>query len=174
MIKCDKKDHNMERRPYRSLIGSLLYVAMSTRPDVAFAVCQLSRFLENPSSEHWDAGIRVLRYLKTTSNFGLKCKSEKSTLKISAYSDSDWANNSDDRRSTSGIMVFVNMMPVVFKSRLQKNVALSTAEAEYMALLMCIQEVLWVKSLPTGRLFDEAYCDQAISKSCSEVLDWKF
>lgn len=56
---------------------------MSTRPDVAFALCQLSRFLENPSFEHWKAGIRVLRYLKSTCNFDLICKNEKKTLEMS-------------------------------------------------------------------------------------------
>nr|CCA14423.1 putative polyprotein [Albugo laibachii Nc14] len=145
--KCSAKDPDMENRPYRSLIGSLLYVAISTGPDVGFAVCQLSRFLNNPTTEHWKAEIRVLRYLMTTSKLGFSCKNEKDKLQISAYTDSDWASNQDDRRSTSGIMVIVNTMPVMFKSRIQRNVALSSAEAEYMVMSMCSQEVLWVKTL---------------------------
>ena len=66
MVKCEEQDPKMENRPYRSLVGSLLYVATGTRPDIAFAVCQLSRHLEKPSEEHWNTAIRVLRYLKST------------------------------------------------------------------------------------------------------------
>jgi hypothetical protein len=71
----------------------------------------------------------------------------KPKIELSAYSDADWANNRDNRHSMSGIMVMFNGSPVVFKSRLQRIVALSTAEAEYIALSLCTQEVLWVKSL---------------------------
>ena len=66
MVKREEQNPKMENRPYRSLVGSLLYVATGTRPDIAFAVCQLSRHLEKPSEEHWNAAIRVLRYLKST------------------------------------------------------------------------------------------------------------
>ena len=138
---------NTEKRPYRSLVGSLLYIATCTRPDIAFAVCQLSRHLENPSDEHWKAAIRVLRYLKKTASYGIGFQGTSSQIKVCAYSDADWASNKENRRSTSGILVMMNGTPVVFKSRLQQNVSLSTAEAEYVALSLCIQEILWLKSL---------------------------
>ena len=137
----------MKNKPFHSLIGSLLYIAMSTRPDIALAVCELSRFLEKPCVAHWNAGIRVFRYLKTTSYLGLVFNGSHGKLVIETYSDSDWGGSRDDRRSTSGIMVMVNGTPVVYKSGLKKSVALSSAEAEYMAMSMCVQDILWVKQL---------------------------
>ncbi|UIZ27685.1 hypothetical protein KXD40_005473 [Peronospora effusa] len=117
----------MENRPYRFLVGALRYVATGTRPDIAFAWCPLSIHLEKPSKEHWNAAIRVLRYLKP------------GELKLSAFSVSDWRSNKDNRRSTSGVMALVNKSPVIFKSRLQNR-------AEYVALSLCVQEVLWAKN----------------------------
>ena len=137
----------MANRPYRSLVGSLLYVATGTRPDIAFAVCQLSRHLEQPSEEHWKAAIRVLRYLKTTIDNGICYHGKRGDIEVSAFSDADWASNKDNRRSTSGVMVMINKSPVIFKSKIQQSVALSTAEAEYIALSLCVQEILWIKSL---------------------------
>ena len=122
-------------------------MATGTRPDIAFAVCQLSRHLEKPSEEHWNAAIRVLRYLKSTTNNGICYQGKSGELKLSAFSDADWGSNKDNRRSTSGVMVMINNYPVIFKSRLQNSVSLSTAEAEYVALSLCVQEVLWAKSL---------------------------
>ena len=66
---------------------------------------------------------------------------------MSAFSDADWGSNKDNRRSTSGVMMMVNGLPVIFKSKMQNSVSLSTAEAEYVALSLCIQEVLWTMSL---------------------------
>ena len=68
-------------------------------------------------------------------------------LQVCAYSDADWAASKENQRCMSGIMVMMNGSPVIFKSRLQRAVALSTAEAEYVALSLCIQEVIWIKSL---------------------------
>jgi hypothetical protein len=147
MLKCMEKDPKMENRPYRSLVGSLLYVATGTRPDIAFAVGRLSRHLENPSEEHWNAAIRVLRYLKSTATHGICYRSKQGDLKMNAFSDADWGSDKDNRRSTSGVMVMVNGAPVIFKSKLQSSVSLSTAEAEYVALSLCIQEILWTRSL---------------------------
>lgn len=156
-VKSEIPDPRMKNRPFRSLIGSLLYVANGTRPDITFAVCQLSRHLENPTEEHWKAAIRILRYLKTTKTYGIKYKSSKS-LQLSAYSDADWASSKENRRSTSGIFVMINGSPVIFKSRLQRVVALSTAEAEYIALSLCVQEVMWTKTLLSELVYTQ---DQA-------------
>ena len=147
LSKTTQKDPKMANRPYRSLVGSLLYVATGTRPDIAFAVCQLSRHLEQPSEEHWKAAIRVLRYLKTTIDNGICYHGKRGDIEVSAFSDADWASNKDNRRSTSGVMVMINKSPVIFKSKIQQSVALSTAEAEYIALSLCVQEILWIKSL---------------------------
>lgn len=146
-IKAKDKDLRMDKKPYRSLIGSLLYVATGTRPDIAFSVCQLSRHLEQPSEEHWKAAIRVLKYLKTTATKGICYQGNQEKIQLSAYSDADWASNKDDRLSTSGIMIMISNYPVIFKSKLQGSVSLSTAEAEYVALTLCTQETPWTKNL---------------------------
>uniref|UniRef100_A0AAV1U517 Polyprotein n=1 Tax=Peronospora matthiolae TaxID=2874970 RepID=A0AAV1U517_9STRA len=147
MVKMDKADTRMKNRPYRSLVGSLLYVATGKRPDIAYTVCQLSRHLEFPHEEHWNAAIRVLRYLKTTQSKGICYEGVSGNLQLSAYTDADWASNKWNRRSISGVFIMINGAPVIFKSKMQQSVALSTAEAEYMALSLCVQEVLWTRSL---------------------------
>ena len=142
MFKMDKIDTRMKNRPYRSLVGSLLYVATCTRTDIAYAVCQLSRYLEFPHEEHWNAAIPILRYLKSTKSKGICYEAVSGNLQLSAYTDADWASNKCNRRSVSGVLVMINGAPVIFKSKMQQSVALSTAEAEYMALSLCVQEVL--------------------------------
>ena len=147
LVKIENEDANMKNKPYRSLVGSLLYIAMSSRSDVTFAVCKLSRFLENPCRAHWNAGIRVLRHLKTASELGLAFNGNNGDLAVEAYGDSNLVGSRDDSRLTSGIMVMVNGTPVIYKSRLQKSVTIRLAEAEYMAMSMCEQEILWVKQI---------------------------
>lgn len=139
----------MRNTPFRSLIGCLLYVASCTRPDNAYAVCRLSRFPENPGHLHWKAAIRILRYLKATANHGITYSGANQAARntIVAYSDADWGSDVDGRRSVSGVLLTMNGGPVVFEAKYQKTVALSSAEAEYMALSLCTQEVLWVRAL---------------------------
>ncbi|KAJ0392071.1 hypothetical protein ATCC90586_011078 [Pythium insidiosum] len=141
------EQERMSRRPYRSLIGSLQYLAMGTRPDIAYAVSFLSRFAEQPREVHWNAAIRIVRYLKSTVDLGITYKGNGESVTLAAWSDSDWASDANTRRSTTGLMLTMNGGPVVFKSKLQRTVALSTAEAEYMAISMCTQEVLWARTL---------------------------
>ncbi|KAE9161440.1 hypothetical protein PF005_g31245 [Phytophthora fragariae] len=88
----------MKSKPYRSLVGSLMYLACGTRPDISVAVAKLSRFLENPGEKHWDAGIKVVRYLLKTKDVGIVYDGLLGT-QLEAYSDADWAGNRDDRRS---------------------------------------------------------------------------
>uniref|UniRef100_A0AAV1UBW3 Polyprotein n=1 Tax=Peronospora matthiolae TaxID=2874970 RepID=A0AAV1UBW3_9STRA len=93
------------------------------------------------------AAIRVLRYLKMSKDKGICFEGISDDLQLSAYTDTDWASNKDNRRSTSGVLVMINGAPVIFKSKMQQSVAFSTAEAEYMVLSLCAQRVLWTKSL---------------------------
>uniref|UniRef100_A0AAV1UBQ4 Polyprotein n=1 Tax=Peronospora matthiolae TaxID=2874970 RepID=A0AAV1UBQ4_9STRA len=137
----------MQSKPYRSLVGCLLYITTCTRPDVMYVITQLSRFLENPGQQHWKAAIRVLRYLKTTRDYGIIYDGSASEVTATAYTDADWGSNIDDRRSVSGIMVIIGGAPAIYKSKYQRTVALISAEAEYMALSLCTQEVLWVRAL---------------------------
>ncbi|KAE8909416.1 Retrovirus-related Pol polyprotein from transposon TNT 1-94 [Phytophthora fragariae] len=145
----DAEQNAMRSKPYRSLIGCLLYITTCTRPDIAFMATQLSRFLENPGQQHWNAAVRVLRYLKSTRQHGIIYQGGTHSVTLKAYSDADWGTNLDDRRSVSGVMVMIGNAPVVFKSKFQRTVALSSAEAEYMALSLCVQEVLWTRAMLT-------------------------
>ncbi|KAJ0389261.1 hypothetical protein P43SY_010839 [Pythium insidiosum] len=120
---------------------------MGTRPDIAYAVSFLSRFAEQPREVHWNAAIRIVRYLKGTVDLGITYKGNGESVTLAAWSDSDWASDANTRRSTTGLMLTMNGGPVVFKSKLQRTVALSTAEAEYVSISMCTQEVLWARTL---------------------------
>lgn len=136
------------KTPYRELVGSLLYVANATRPDICIAVSILSQHLENPCEMHWRAAVRVLRYLKGTSYTGIKYM-RATEFKMVAFSDADWGSDLATRRSTSGVLVQICGGPVLFKAKKQATVALSSAEAEYMAVAVTVQEVLWARQLLT-------------------------
>ena len=131
-------------RPYRKLIGSLLYLSTHTRPDIAEAVGNLSRNLEKPTIEHWNAGMRLLKYLKGTANYGIKF--EGNDLSLIGYSDSSWAST-QDRKSVSGYVFMINNAPVSWRSKKQTIVALSSTEAEYVALSEAAKESVWIKKL---------------------------
>ncbi|GMF30427.1 unnamed protein product [Phytophthora fragariaefolia] len=136
----------MKAKPDRSLVGSLMYLACGTRPDISVAVAKLSRFLENPGENHWDAGIKVVRYLLKTKDVGIVYDGSLGT-ELEAYSDADWAGNRDDRRSVSGMMLMMCGAPVVWRSTFQKTVALSSTKAEYMVLSDCVKECIWMRRL---------------------------
>lgn len=107
-------------------------MAQCTRPDVAFAVNRLSQFLKAPTDEHWLAAVRVLQYLDCTKQKALKLGGP--TLHVRAFSDSDWAEDRHDRRSTTGYVFALGSGAISWRSRKQKTVALSSTEGEYMAL----------------------------------------
>jgi hypothetical protein len=138
----------MSTIPYRALIGSLLYAARGTRPEISFPVSALSRFNTAPGKIHWKHAKHVLRYLKGTSTHGLRYSDPGSReIKIEIFSDSDWGSNVDDRKSVSGFVVCVNGNPVSWLSRSQKSTALSSCEAEFMAISEAMREALWLRQL---------------------------
>jgi hypothetical protein len=141
-----QEQEEVSQQLYQSMVGSLQYIALSTRTDIAYAVNQLSRFLSNPGTAHWVAAKRVLRYLQGTAKMGLcfqDYNGNRSTS-VEVFCDADWAGDIDDRKSTSGIIIKLNGCPVVWLSKKQTTVALSTAEAEYIALASAIQEMIWM------------------------------
>ena len=134
------------------MVGSLLYAAIATRPDISQGVGAASKYCSNLSEAHLTAVKRILRYLKKTINLGLKYeKLESSTLV--GYSDADWAGDLDDRHSTSGNLFLLAGGPVSWLSKKQSTVALSTAEAEYMSLSGATQEAVWLRRLLSELLF---------------------
>ena len=139
----------MQQLPYRSLIGSLLYARL-TRPDIVQAVSKLAGHQNNPGMKHWKMALQVLRYLYHTRHLGLQFEGkheDSQNFAVSVYVDADWAADKDNRRSRSGIMVFINGNLVHYTSKHQKSVALSTCEAEYVALSDAAKAALWVTQI---------------------------
>lgn len=151
---------------YRSVVGSLLYLALCTRPDIAFAVHQLSKYVSNPGKPHWHAATYLLRYLCWTVHLGLRFYSRQSMrachptslldqlspsfgLQLLCYSDADWARCPDDRHSVSGVLVYANGCLIMWRTTKQKSVALSTAEAEYMAFAEAVKVCQSLRKLLT-------------------------
>ncbi|KAE8822081.1 hypothetical protein HRS9139_10470 [Pyrenophora teres f. teres] len=134
-----------EKRHYQSLIGSLMYLMLCTRPDIAYAVSQLSRFAANPSKKHLEAAKRLLRYLKGTSGMGLEIDSNSSGGLL-GYTDANWGRDSD-RRSTGGYVFLLNGTAISWSSKRQATVALSSCEAEYIAELEAAKEAIWLRGL---------------------------
>eukprot|EP00873_Tetraselmis_striata_P023011 jgi/Tetstr1/443275/TSEL_031309.t1 len=133
--------------PYQALVGSLLYAMVATRPDIAEAVSKLCRVMAKPEERHWQAAKRVLRYLKGTKTLGLTFSGGKADGLLHGYCDADWAGDVVSRRSTTGFVFMLCGAAVSWKSQLQATVALSTAEAEYMALCAAVCEALFLREL---------------------------
>jgi len=130
---------------YRSIVGSLLYIANTTRPDISHATSMLSRYMHGPTPTHLSAATHVLRYLSGTQQLCLKYnKGGEITLK--AYSDANWSDP-EDGRSQSGSIIFLNNCPIAWSSTRQKIPALSTCEAELIALTLTATNTLWLRNL---------------------------
>ncbi|CAL1680763.1 unnamed protein product [Lasius platythorax] len=159
-IKLDKAEKisssDEEDLPYRELVGCLTYLASFTRPDISFAAGYLGQYNNCFDESHWKAAKRVLRYLKGTMDFGLTYYPNSKPL--TGYVDSSWGNCHDDRRSQSGFIFILNGSPITWESRKQSTVALSTCEAEYMALTEGAKEAIFMqrflKELGFDRLGD--------------------
>ena len=136
----------MEKIPYQQAVGSILYLAQSTRPDLVYAINNVSRFNNNFGKAHWVAVKRILRYLKGSMNLKLVfCKETYNN--VIGFSDADWAGEIDQRRSCTGYVYVYQGGAISWNSKMQHTVALSSTEAEYMALSSATQEALWLKQL---------------------------
>lgn len=137
-----------EKDRYRQAIGCLLYVATCTRPDIAVSVSISSRKITNPSLADWTAVKRIMRYLKGTLDYKLKLgNTEGRTNVVFGYADADYAGDQTDRKSNSGFVFQWLGATITWASRKQNNVALSSTEAEYVALAEACREALWIRNL---------------------------
>ena len=143
--KDDGVSNTVDPTLYQSMVGSLLYAAIATRPDIAQAVGVVSKFSSKPNEAHLTAVKRILRYLKGTGDLALKYEKSKGVLV--GYSDADWAGDMDDRHSTSGNLFLMAGGSISWLSKKQPVVALSTSEAEYVALSVATQEAVWLRRL---------------------------
>lgn len=130
---------------YRRLIGRLIYLAV-TRPDLAYSVHILSQFMQCPREEHWEAALRVVRYLKKCPGQGILLRSD-SSLHLEGWCDSDWASCPLTRRSLTGWFVLLGLSPVSWKTKKQHTVSRSSAEAEYRSMAALTCELKWLKQL---------------------------
>jgi len=144
--KATDSDELFEAPMYQSMVGCLIYLSSQTRPDISFAVNQVSRFCSRPTNTHYVAVKRILRYLKGTSDLGLVyvCSDDNSLV---GYADADFAGDLNDRRSISGYVYLYANAAISWKCRKQGSVAISTAEAEYISLTSAVQECVWLKRL---------------------------
>lgn len=129
---------------YRQAVGGLLYLAGTTRPDLAFATTYMSQFNSCPSKEHWAGVQHILRYLNQTKN--LKLSYAKTGRSLEVFCDSDWAGDKMDRRSFSGYVILLAGAAVSWSSKKQRTTALSTVEAEYISMCHAAKEVLWFRN----------------------------
>ena len=140
-----KQQEFVDTFPYSAIVGSLLYLAVVTRPDIIHAVGVLTHHLKAPTYASCKAACRVLNYLSHHPAIAL-CYSGDA-LNLHAYTDSDWGSDKDTRRSTSGGIVIMAGGLVVWLSKLQPIVAVSSMEAEYIACFFILQEVAWIRQL---------------------------
>ena len=131
---------------YRSIVGSLRYL-LHTRPDLAFSVGMVSRYMEKPTTEHMAAVKHILLYVKGTLNLGCVYEKKEGILELIGYSDSDLAGDTDDRKSTSSLIFFLGSNPISWCSQKQKVVALSSCEAEYIAACAAACQGVWLGRL---------------------------
>jgi hypothetical protein len=145
--KPSEEPANPERRSrFQTVIGSLLYLMLGTRPDISFAVTKLAQYSANPSKDHLDKALYICRYLVGTQNYRLTYDGA-SEQGLNATTDSNWASDATDRRSQSGYFVKLAGGLISWTSRAQKTIALSSTEAEYMALSDCSRQVVWMHTL---------------------------
>lgn len=145
--KLQREDGTEKAYPksYRSLVGGLNYLT-HTRPDIAFSVSVISRFMHYPTKQHLGAAKRILRYVAGTINFGI-WYTKVSDFRLFGFTDSDWAGSIDDRKSTSGSAFSLGSGVVTWSSKKQETVALSSSEAEYAAATSAARQVLWLRKL---------------------------
>ncbi|CAI7803954.1 unnamed protein product [Closterium sp. NIES-53] len=159
-------EYDLQRR-FQSMVGSLMYASVNTRPDIAFSVSQLARVVSRPLQEHLDAAERLVRYCMATSRVGLqysvhgqlkqKGVEEVSTktgaparrghLYLSCFTNAIWASDISDATSHGGYLCCVGGSPVSWKSKKQGEIAHSSTESEYMALFHGVKEVVWMRRL---------------------------
>ena len=139
----DTPENEADRQRYQSAVGSLMYAMLGTRPDIAYAVGIVSQHCTNPNGHHWTAVKRIFRYLAGTRGLGILYGGG---AKSEGFCDSDWGGSAD-RRSTSGYIFVLNGGAISWASRKQPTVALSSTEAEYIALTQAVKEVLWLRTL---------------------------
>eukprot|EP00253_Pinus_taeda_P006225 PITA_06225 len=156
------------------LTGKLLYLT-HTRPDLSFAVGLVARFLQNPRESHWKAAKRILRYVRGTVQFGIHYSAKAAPLLV-GFTDSDWAGDPDDRKSTAGYVFTLGSGPITWACKKQTAISLSSAEAEYRGAVEASKEALWLRQILSEFGFEQQHpttlwCDnQSVIQLCKDPV----
>jgi hypothetical protein len=129
----------MSKVPYAYAIGSLMYTMLYTRPDICFAIVIVNRYQNNPGPAHWKVVKRILRYIHETIDHVLCYHGED--LRLTGYSDADWASDKDDRKSTLGYAFILGGGAVSWYNKKQSCISLFTMESEYVACSATVEEI---------------------------------
>lgn len=150
-ISLDKDTPKMTSKPYKQLLGCLMYVMLATRPDLCYAVSYFGQYQNCATDEHFNYLLRVLKYLKSTKNYDLVYRRNYSSVEnsnpLEVFVDADWANCLDTRHSVSGCCFKLFNDVITWKSSKQTLVTLSSTESEFVSLCSAVSEVLWMKNL---------------------------
>ncbi|XP_075108916.1 secreted RxLR effector protein 161-like [Nicotiana tabacum] len=145
--KIDEEMEQMSSVPYSSVVGSIMYDMVCTRPDISYAISVMSRYMACPSKEHWQAMKWILRYLKGTADVGLTFYKDKLSESLVGYVDSDYAWDLDKRRSLTGYIFTLSGIVISWKETLHSVIVLSAIEAEYIAITEVVKEAIWLQGL---------------------------
>lgn len=144
-VNCDSDCQKFNQQEYQSLVGTLMYLAISTRPDILHSVSKMAQRNFDPHLEHMAKLKHILRYLAGTIDLKLIYKPGDGNLE--GFVDADWGGNSLDRKSYTGFTFFFGGCPISWESRKQTSVALSSTEAEYMAASDAAKEAIYLKRI---------------------------
>lgn len=185
----DESEKPVDQTLYRQIVGSLRYLCHS-KPDIAYGVGVINRFMHDPRSSHMAAAKRIIRYVKGTANYGLffpnSATSERGELV--GFTDSDWCGDKTDRKSTSGYFFMLGKAPISWSSKKQTVVALSSCEAEYIAAAQGACQAVWLEALleeiqmksegPISLMVDNksaiSLAKNPVAHGCSKHIETKF
>eukprot|EP00253_Pinus_taeda_P020524 PITA_20524 len=140
---------------YRQLVGKLLYLT-HTRPDLSFVVGLVARFMQNPREIHWKVSKIILHYVRGTVQFGIHYSAKAAPLLV-GFTDSDWAGDPDDRKSTAGYAFTLGSGPITWACKKQVAISLSSAEAEYRGVVEASKEALWLRQILSEFGFEQQH-----------------
>jgi hypothetical protein len=141
----DEEGNTVDATKFKQIVGSLMYL-LATRPDLTYSVCLVARFMERPTEMHFAAIKRILRYLKGTLGYGVMYKHDAGMkFELVGWSDSDYAGDLNDRKSTTGFVFMLGDSAISWSSKKQPIVTLSTTEAEFVATSACACQCVWLR-----------------------------
>ena len=137
-------------RPYRELIGALIYVSTCTRPDVAFAVNRHAQYFADATDRHFDSALKILAYLNSTRRLGLRLGGRNESRNLAVYADADFAGDEESRNSVTGNCIYYGDSLISWTSKKQKLIATSSTEAEFLSAFYSLQDLRYVDQLIHG------------------------